>query len=167
MILAPSFDCFIAYMSGNFDNSPVDNSLPPYNPEENKIEGEVLDFSELHISAVEIGGVGDDYEPEEIADDKDDDGEGEEGDEERFTRGRSRSRSVHSNDDDGGAFVYHPGPAPENNNSDEEQGKSSGSHATTMERTGPLQHREVIALQKVEYWDAIVSILYFDQCCCL
>jgi small GTP-binding protein len=136
-------------MSGNFDNSPPEaSSFPPYYGGENKIQGEVLDFSELHISAVEISGVGDDYEPETLVEDNDDDGD--EGDEDRFTRGRSRSRSVHSNDDDGGAFVYQPGATPESGseNSDEEQGKSSNSHPTIVERTGPLQHREVIALQK-------------------
>lgn len=78
--------------------------------------------------------------------------EEEEDEESRFTRGRSRSRSMHSNDDDipaypegmtqsteGGAVPPHP---PRNT--------SENPVTPVTERTGPLAHREVVALQKVQ-----------------
>lgn len=77
----------------------------------------------------------------------------EEDEEEIYTRGRSRSRSVHANDQDSGAYTmgdesggYAGPPVPQSEIASEEGGKGGGGK---VERTGPLQHREVVALQKV------------------
>lgn len=72
----------------------------------------------------------------------------EEEDEEVFSRGRSRSRSMHANDD--GVKASDLIPVTDDSNSD---GVQSSTPSTTVnkpvERTGPLQHREVVALKKV------------------
>lgn len=75
----------------------------------------------------------------------------EEDEEELYTRGRSRSRSVHANDQDGSTYVANDregnsGP-PELQSEHSDDASKNG--AGKVERTGPLQHREVIALQKV------------------
>jgi hypothetical protein len=115
----------------------------------------------LDLSKIKLNGIGtdsgdfeyedsensaDDYEEQGYEDDEDDE-------EDRFSRGRSRSRSVHSNDDDSGQLIPFSGQNPEDPNSttSEEGGKNGnrGNNSAVVERTGPLQHREVVALQKV------------------
>lgn len=128
---------------------------------------EPLDLSKIKIGTGDpIHVVFDDNEPDPT--DEDDDELNEE-EEERFTRGRSRSRSVHSNDDDGSSYSYgthtHATPPmynPEDPAASSVEGEgggdsssgtsnesSNGAHVAPIgERTGPLQHREVVALQK-------------------
>jgi hypothetical protein len=106
---------------------------------------EPLDLSKLDLDAED-----DDYDEDE---------------EERqhemlMTRGRSRSRSVHANDDNNNEYlpdtVEKPSTGPKTLT--EEQLKEQLAAKTKSERpvvplaadrTGPLQHREVVALQKV------------------
>jgi small GTP-binding protein len=131
---------------------------------------EPLDLSKIKLGNVDPVRVI--FDGNETGNVEDDDDEMNEEEEERFTRGRSRSRSVHSCDDGGSSYPYgsnnHGAPPVYNSNvvsanevdstegsenpsgsADEEGGKSSvNSLAASGERTGPLQHREVIALQK-------------------
>lgn len=70
----------------------------------------------------------------------------EELEEQMYSRGRSRSRSMHNNDDvPDGSIV-----TPIDPSGYVSKGSSSDSRAEkAIERTGPLQHREVAALKKV------------------
>lgn len=81
-----------------------------------------------------------------------------EDEEEIYSRGRSRSRSMHSCDGSQNATTP-PGGIDVAINHVSISGKSNeNSNSTpprTVERTGPLQHREVVALKKVSLWAAV------------
>lgn len=124
---------------------------------------EPLDLSHLRIEGVDPTHISFEDEIDSGAADEEDQ-EMDEEEEERFTRGRSRSRSVHENDDAGtfgGGFdsgtgnvaappVYIVPVHEEDPNKSKHQQENSGT--TTNERTGPLAHREVVALQKVSFY---------------
>lgn len=88
----------------------------------------------------------------------------EEDEEELYTRGRSRSRSVHANDSGSDSFMVnegedYSGSAPETPQSemvDDGRGKA--------ERTGPLQQREVVALQKVGGLHCVSLFAHLHAC---
>ena len=92
--------------------------------------------------------------------------EEEEEDEERmYSRGRSRSRSVHEYDDNSAQYIPHVVDGEEHSLSNTAESimmRNAQNHAQhnnnnvntcaingKAERSGPLQHREVVALQKV------------------
>ena len=94
---------------------------------------EPLDLSKMHL------------------DDDDDDlleqDDSAEKEEEIYSRGRSRSRSVHENDSLG-VIPVSPHAISDNQMANCSNGSSDG-NAECNHRTGPLQHREVLALKKV------------------
>jgi hypothetical protein len=95
---------------------------------------EPLDLSKLRLENMgeEDNDSGDDEDEEEI-----------------YTRGRSRSRSIHANDSNAPVFISsESGQPPIPDNSAENSGDDSGK-AGKVERTGPLQQKEIVALQKV------------------
>jgi hypothetical protein len=113
-----------------------------------------------------------------------DDGEEEEGDEddeeseqeedERYSRGRSRSRSVNEYDDN--ANEYFPegidNPVEAHNTAESIILRAGGGNEmpplvplnSKGERTGPLQSREVAALQKVLFNLLLADVVYHDLC---
>lgn len=74
---------------------------------------------------------------------KDSDELNESNEEEYFSRTRSRSRSVHENDDKVKTFTEKEIQAQV------QKAKDHPTERVTIEKTGPLQHREVAILQQV------------------
>ena len=113
-------------------------------------------MSESDTNAPPMMVIGD-IEPSTDTDDNEDD-------EEIYSRGRSRSRSMHSCDESQNASTPPGGldnvTTTNNNisinniviNSKSNDNSNSNTNSTpprAVERTGPLQHREVVALKKV------------------
>jgi hypothetical protein len=118
---------------------------PHYNGDEGGPEP--LDFSKLDLNQGDQG------------DDDLDEDEEERQQELIETRGRSRSRSVHANDDNTDSYIPDNIPKTKHGLSSEaiqEQLKKAGEKSPApnapVDRSGPLQHREVVALQKVSVY---------------
>jgi hypothetical protein len=124
------------------DNDDVQFLTPQYGGDD--FGPEPVDFSKLNLDSTDVPDYnGDDYSQEEE----------EEQEELIMGRGRSRSRSVHANDDDNESYIpegvnvkHSVTPInPENIKLSDSENKKY----IPVDRTGPLQHREVVALQKV------------------
>lgn len=130
---------------GQYDNDSGIHFMTPYYHGDSGPEP--LDLSKLRL---DLDPDGDEEEEEED----------EEEDEERaYSRGRSRSRSVHEYDDDSSQYMPNSedGDREPSNSAESVMMRNAQNHSQQQnmnntgkgERTGPLQHREVIALQKV------------------
>lgn len=112
------------------DTTSHENSDPPSasEPSENSAEG-----------------VGCEEEPTRLGEEAD-----EEREEEMYTRGRSRSRSVHEYDDPSDSNVVNIVPPidPSGYMGKGPAGDARNEKSASVERTGPLQQREVVALKK-------------------
>lgn len=120
---------------------------------------EPLDFSKLDLNLEDQG------------EDEYDEDEEERQQELIMTRGRSRSRSVHANDDNS----YVPDGIPKNKGLSPEAvqqqmdarknvtGEKGPTPPVPVDRSGPLQHREVVALQKVNRSIAVKLFPHFDR----
>jgi small GTP-binding protein len=124
------------------DNEDVQFLTPQYGGDD--FGPEPVDFSKLNFDSTDVPDYnGDEYSQEEE----------EEQEELIMGRGRSRSRSVHANDDDNESYIpegvnvkHSVTPInPENIKLVDSENKKY----VPVDRTGPLQHREVVALQKV------------------
>lgn len=119
------------------DNAPVQFITPYY---ESQDRPEPLDLSKLKLDNIESG-----YSNENDQEDEDD----EEAREEIIrTRGRSRSRSIHANDSNVTAYLPQLEGQPNNTKDDQNNTNKIKPRNGAAERSGPLPHREVAALQK-------------------
>lgn len=101
------------------------------------------------------------YDPSQtFEDDNDDEPEdfNEDNEEEYFSRTRSRSRSVHENDD-----VKVKTLSEEEIKSKVEHSKNHCTERNIETKTGPLHHREVVALQQVgdHHFKAVFGLMEF------
>jgi hypothetical protein len=132
---------------GSFRQDDDDDEVQFLTPACDEGGPEPLDFSKLDLNLEDQG-------EEEYDEDEE-----ERQQELIMTRGRSRSRSVHANDDNNS---YVPDGIPKNKGLTPEAvqqqmdarkngtgGEKGPTPPTSVDRSGPLQHREVVALQKV------------------
>ncbi len=113
---------------------------------------EPLDLSKLRL---------DNMDSEDNDSSEEEEEEEEEEEDENYVRGRSRSRSIHTNDSCSGFYILNEGgqsdsSEPAADGCGDDGGKGQGGK---VERTGPLQHREVVALQKVMSRQCIINNL--------
>jgi hypothetical protein len=131
------------------ETAPVQFITPYYESQERP---EPLDLSRLKLDNIDSG-----YSHENDEEEEEDD----EAREELIrTRGRSRSRSIHANDVGVAAYLPPGEGQPVASSSDANDKNRQKGKSPSLDRSGPLPHREVAALQKVTLSSLFIQLLF-------